>query len=62
MTLRVPMLEILSHYYLGLVYERTGKRDQAVNEYQEFLSHFGKATSRLPQVAAARATLSRLMQ
>ena len=62
MTLRFPMLEILSHYYLGQVYERTGRRDQAVNEYQEFLSHFGKTTSRLPQVAAARTTLSKLMQ
>jgi hypothetical protein len=59
---RLPIVEVLSHYYLGQVYEHTGKRDQAVNEYQEFLSHFGKASSRLPQVAEARATLSRLMQ
>jgi cytochrome c-type biogenesis protein CcmH/NrfG len=49
-------------YYLGQVYERTGKRDQAINEYQEFLSHFESSHTRLPQVAEARTTLKRLMQ
>ncbi len=46
----------------GQVYERTGKRDQAINEYQEFLSHFESSHTRLPQVAEARTTLKRLMQ
>jgi eukaryotic-like serine/threonine-protein kinase len=59
---RFPALGILSHYYLGQLYEHTGKRDQATNEYQEFLSHFTTAQSRLPQVAEARTTLKRLMQ
>ncbi len=59
---RFPAIELLSHYYLGQVYEHTGKRDQAINEYQEFLSHFEGSHIRLPQVAEARTTLKRLMQ
>jgi eukaryotic-like serine/threonine-protein kinase len=60
--LRFPAIEILSHYYLGQVYERTGKRDQAINEYQEFLSRFESSHTRLPQVAEARTILKRLME
>jgi eukaryotic-like serine/threonine-protein kinase len=59
---RFPALGILSHYYLGQLYERTGKHDQAINEYQEFLSHFSNSQTRLPQVADARNALKRLMQ
>ena len=40
----------------------TSKRDQAINEYQEFLSHFGSSPSRLPQVGEARTALKHLMQ
>ena len=59
---RFPMIEILSHYYLGQLYEKTNKHDQAINEYQEFLSHFQNSQSRLPEVGEARAALKRLMQ
>jgi eukaryotic-like serine/threonine-protein kinase len=62
MTDRFPLLGILSHYYLGQLYESTGKRDQAINEYQEFLSHFPASPSRLAQVGEARTALKRLMQ
>jgi len=62
MTARFPVLGILSHYYLGQLYESTGKHDQAINEYQEFLSHFPASPSRLAQVGDARSALKRLMQ
>ena len=59
---RFPAIEMLAHYYLGQLYEQTGKKDQAINEYQDFLSHFEHSQSPLPQVADARAALKRLMQ
>ena len=59
---RFPLPGILSHYYLGQLYDRTGKRDQAINEYQEFLSRFEGSHTRLPQVGEARTSLKRLMQ
>jgi TolA-binding protein len=62
MTERFPVLGMLSHYYLGQLYERTGKRDQATNEYQEFLSHFQSSQTRLSQVGEARTALKRLVQ
>jgi len=62
MTARFPVFGILSHYYLGQLYEHTGKHDQAVNEYQDFLSHFASGQSRLPQIGEARTALKRLMQ
>ena len=62
LTRRFPVIGMLSHYYLGQLYEKTGKHDQSINEYQEFLSHFGTSPSRLPQVGEARAALKRLMQ
>ncbi|HLV85997.1 MAG TPA: protein kinase [Candidatus Sulfotelmatobacter sp.] len=61
MSLRAPVLEILSHYYLGQIYEHTNKRDQAINEYQEFLSHFSSSHTHLPEVGEARSALKRLM-
>jgi serine/threonine protein kinase/Tfp pilus assembly protein PilF len=59
---RFPALEILSHYYLGQLYERSNKRDQSINEYQDFLSHFANSKTRLPQVSDSRTALKRLMQ
>jgi len=56
---RSPLRAALAHFYLGQVYEATGKRDQAVNEYQEFLSHFENSTAKLPQIALAHAALKR---
>jgi serine/threonine protein kinase/tetratricopeptide (TPR) repeat protein len=56
---RSPLRAALTHFYLGQVYEATGKREQATNEYQEFLSHFDKSRASLPQIALARAALQR---
>jgi eukaryotic-like serine/threonine-protein kinase len=62
LTRRFPAFQILSGFYLGQLYERTGKRDQALSEYQEFLSHFDNSHTRLAQVGEARTALKRLMQ
>ena len=59
--LRSPLLAILCHFYLGQVHEATGKRDLAVNEYQEFLSHLEGSRTRPPQVAEAHTALKRLL-
>jgi hypothetical protein len=56
---RAPLLAALAHFYLGQVFEATGKREQATNEYQEFLSHFENSGCSLPQIDQARAALQR---
>jgi tetratricopeptide (TPR) repeat protein/predicted Ser/Thr protein kinase len=58
---QIPLFSLLSHYYLGQICEATGKSQQAIDEYQSFLSHFEGSRTRLPQVAEARAALKRLM-
>jgi tetratricopeptide (TPR) repeat protein len=57
---RSPLVQMRCHFHLGQVYEATGKRDQAIAEYREFLSRFEGSPTRLPQVAEARAALKRL--
>jgi serine/threonine protein kinase/TolB-like protein/Tfp pilus assembly protein PilF len=57
-----PAYSILTHYYLGQMYERDGKRDQAINEYQEFLSRFQNSQTKPQQVTEARSDLKKLMQ
>jgi tetratricopeptide (TPR) repeat protein len=44
LTFRFPAQEIISHYYLGQLYGHTSRHDQAINEYQEFLSRLGVRT------------------
>jgi tetratricopeptide (TPR) repeat protein len=58
---QIPLFSLFCHYYLGQLYEATGKSQQAIDEYQSFLSHFEGSHTRLPQVAEARAALKRLM-
>jgi len=58
----MPLLPMLGDFYLAQIYEKTGKRDQAINQYQSFLAHFERSRTRLPQVAEASAALKRLMQ
>jgi len=62
MLAHVPLYAVLSHFYLGQLYERTGKIPQAIDECQSFLSHFEGSRTKLPQVAEARAALKRLMR
>jgi eukaryotic-like serine/threonine-protein kinase len=62
-TLRqVPLYSTLAHYYLGQVYEATGKTQQAIDEYQSFLSHFEGSGAVLPEVERARGALKKLMR
>jgi Tetratricopeptide repeat len=51
----------LGEFYLAKVFEHTGKKADAVNAYQEFLSHFENSNARLPQIAEARAALKQLL-
>jgi tetratricopeptide (TPR) repeat protein/predicted Ser/Thr protein kinase len=51
----------LGGFYLGRVFEHSGKKAEAANAYQEFLSHFENSNARLPQIAEARAALKRLL-
>ncbi len=51
----------LAQFYLGKISERSGKKAEAINAYQEFLVHFQNSTARLPQIAEAQAALKRLM-
>jgi tetratricopeptide (TPR) repeat protein len=62
MSMRTPMFSVLSSFYLGQVYEKQGKRDEAINAYQQFLSHFETSHTKLPQVAEARTALNHLMK
>jgi len=62
MRTRIPLYSLLARYYLGQLYEATGKSQQAIDEYQSFLSHFERSRTRLPQVAEAGTALKRLMR
>jgi tetratricopeptide (TPR) repeat protein len=55
------LCSILAQYYEGRILEESGKKAEAINAYQEFLSHFENSTAKLPQIAEARAALARLM-
>jgi eukaryotic-like serine/threonine-protein kinase len=52
---------VLAQFYLGKVLEQEGKKAEAINAYQEFLTHFANSTARLPQIAEAQAALQRLL-
>jgi len=51
----------LAEFYLAKVLEQEGKKTDAVNLYQEFLSHFENPAARLPQIPEAQAALKRLL-
>ncbi len=52
---------VLAQFYLGKIYEQQGKKSDAINAYQEFLSHFENSNAKLPQIAEARTALKRLL-
>ncbi len=51
----------LAQFYLGRIFEETGRKAEAINAYQEFLSHFEDSHARLPQISAAQAAVKRLL-
>lgn len=59
---RLPAFTILAHRSLGELYQRTGKQELAINEYQDFLSYFENSRTRLPAVAETRQRLQHLMR
>jgi len=52
--------QVLARYYLGVVYEKTNRKSEAVESYQDFLKHFEHSDAKLPQIEQARAALKRL--
>ncbi len=50
----------LSLFYMGKLYEQTGRKAEAITAYEEFLAHFENPPTKLPQVVEARAGLKRL--
>ncbi len=63
--LTIPLHDSLSsalaEFYLAKVLEQQGKKADASNLYQEFLSHFENPAARLPQIPEAQAALKRLL-
>jgi hypothetical protein len=51
----------LSEFYLTKLFEHAGKKMDAINAYQEFLSHFENSNAHLPQIAQARSALKHLL-
>jgi len=56
-----PLSYVLAGFYLAKVFEQEGKKAEALNLYQEFLSHFENSSVRLPQIPEAQAALKRLL-
>ncbi len=54
---RCPLRAALAHFYLGQLYDRSGKRDQAEREYNTFLLSFESSKANLDQVAQAKTAL-----
>jgi tetratricopeptide (TPR) repeat protein len=52
----------LAHFYLGKLFEQTGRKAEAITAYEEFLAHFENPPTKLPQVVEARAGLKRLSE
>jgi serine/threonine protein kinase/tetratricopeptide (TPR) repeat protein len=51
---------VLAHYYLGRIYEATGRTSEAVENYQKFLSRWQQADFPLPEISDARVRLKKL--
>ena len=55
-----PILAVKAYYLLGLVYEKSGWQDKAIENFKEFLDIWKNADPGLPEVADARQRLEKL--
>jgi len=55
-----PVLVVKAHYLLGVAYEKSGWREKAIEQYQEFLEIWKDADPGIPEVSDARARLQQL--
>jgi tetratricopeptide (TPR) repeat protein len=57
---RVPILAVKAYYLLGMVYEKSGWKNKAIEKFEEFLDIWKNADPGLPEVADAKQRLSKL--
>jgi tetratricopeptide (TPR) repeat protein len=55
-----PILAVKAYYLLGLVYEKSGWKEKAIENFKEFLDIWKNADVGLPEVADARQRLEKL--
>ena len=55
-----PIQAVKAYYYLGMAYEQTGRNDDAIKQYEEFLDIWKDADPGIVEVIDARTRLSRL--
>jgi tetratricopeptide (TPR) repeat protein len=55
-----PIVMVKAHYFLGLAYEKSGWRDKAIQQYEEFLAIWKEADSGIAEIEDARTRLARL--
>lgn len=55
-----PINSVLSHYYLGIAYEKSGWNDRAAEQFEKFLGLWHKAPQDQKEVADARNRLMKL--
>lgn len=58
--LRWPAFYVITHYYLGQAYERSGWTDRAIEQYETFLDIWQNADEGLTSVEDTRTRLARL--
>ncbi|UCB53290.1 MAG: tetratricopeptide repeat protein, partial [Candidatus Zixiibacteriota bacterium] len=55
-----PIWSVKAHYYLGLAYERLGRTQDAVGQYEEFLECWKEADPGIAEVEDAKEKLKEL--
>jgi cytochrome c-type biogenesis protein CcmH/NrfG len=51
---------VKAYYYLGIAYEKTGRNDDAIKPYEEFLDIWKSADPGIAEVIDARNRLAKL--